>query len=117
MLIRASISNILFNFAAYKAKNNPYHSYSLKIINTNKLNKIDDLINQYHRIITENSQLNKEIESFHQVLDEKIDVCDHTEQILESASKEFKGLTTIFNKKDMTFFVFALILYGAYKPL
>lgn len=79
------------------------------------MEKLDDIINQYNQIKAEDTKLNKEIESFHKILDEKIDVCDRTEQILESATKEFKGLTSIFNKKDLSFFVFALILFGAYK--
>lgn len=77
--------------------------------------KLDEIIATYNQIRSENTQLDVEIRSFHLNLDEKINACERTQQILDSATKEFKGLTSIFNKQDMSFFIFALILFGAYK--
>lgn len=76
---------------------------------------LHDIFARYNRIKAENVQHDKEIDSFHRSLNEKIDCCNRTEQILEEASNEFKELTSIFNKKDMAFFIFTLILFGAYK--
>lgn len=79
------------------------------------MTSLDEIILEYNRVKAENAQHDKEIESFHQSIDEKIDACDLTNQILDAATKEFNGLTSIFNKKDMPFFIFTLILFGAYK--
>lgn len=66
--------------------------------------------------------IDKEIESLYSDIlrtDEKIQsriaVCDKTNDILEDASKQLQELTSIFNKKDLSFLIFALVLHGAAK--
>lgn len=45
----------------------------------------------------------------------RIDVCNNTNEILEDASAQFQELSSVFNKKDISFLIFALILQGASK--
>lgn len=66
--------------------------------------------------------IDKELESLRSdilLTDEKIqsriDVCDKTTDILEDASKQLNELSSIFNKKDLSFLTFALLLQGAAK--
>lgn len=76
---------------------------------------LQDIIEDYNKILDENKQLNEEIQKTHQRVDRQVKVCDNTDIILENASAEFRKLTSMLNKKDITFFVFSLILQGAVK--
>ena len=44
-----------------------------------------------------------------------IDICEETPAMLDEATHEFNKLTSIFNKKDIPFFVFSVLLQGAMK--
>lgn len=80
-------------------------------------NNIEDIVSRIKRINAENALLDEVIERHRLQTDKKIEVCDRTDQIIYDAECEFKSLTSIFNKKDMTFFVFTLLLMGGYKAL
>lgn len=76
---------------------------------------LDEILKDYRDILKDNERLDTEIMSIHKSVDRQIFVCENTDKILEDASTEFKKLTSIFNKKDLTFFIFSLILQGAVK--
>ena len=76
---------------------------------------ISDIIKDYQDILQLDNQVNNEIKIVNQKVDKQIEICDNTDIILENATTEFEKLTSIFNKKDLTFFVFSLILQGAVK--
>lgn len=57
-----------------------------------------------------NAQIDKEVSAINKEIDKRIYVCDNTNKILADATDEFNSLTSIFNKKDISFFVFFVIL-------
>lgn len=60
-----------------------------------------------------NSQINSEIERINDKNCYEIKVCDETSSHLNALTKEFKTLTSVINKKDISFFVLSVILqYG-----
>lgn len=69
------------------------------------MNKINDKINVWE----------KEVSHTDEVLSHRIYVCEHSEAILSAAQKEFRLGSSLFNKTDMTFLVFALVLHGMAK--
>lgn len=75
----------------------------------------EKILKDYQSILQENTKVDKEIEAIHKSVDRQISVYDNSEIILENATDEFNKLTSIFNKKDLTFFIFSLILQGAVK--
>lgn len=78
---------------------------------------IDDILSKINKINEENTSLDNEIKEHCRQTDRKIEACERTDQIIKGAEREFKSLTSIFNKKDLTFFVFTLLLLGGYKAL
>lgn len=79
------------------------------------MDSLSKILNDYHNILAEDEALNKEIVNLNARVDRRTEVCDKTETILDEATIEFNSLTSIINKKDIPFFVFSLILQGAYK--
>lgn len=76
---------------------------------------LDQIVKDYQSLLKDNKRIDAEIASIHDCVDRQISVCENTEIILADATCEFKKLTSIFNKKDLTFFIFSLILQGAVK--
>lgn len=79
------------------------------------MDSLSKILNDYQDILTDNEALDSDIAKLNARVDRRIEVCDQTDSILDDATKEFNSLTSIFNKKDLTFFVFSLILQGAYR--
>lgn len=73
------------------------------------------ILEDYQNILSDNATLDKEIAELDARVSRRIDICDQTPNILNDATKEFTSLTSIINKKDIPFFIFSLILQGAYK--
>ena len=71
---------------------------------------LEIILRDYAAINQRNKEIDCKIESINNEVDRRIDVCDRTQEILDEATKEFKGLTSIFNKKDIPFFVFSILL-------
>jgi hypothetical protein len=65
----------------------------------NLYNILNDLANIKKRDL----QLNQEIEAINKDVEWHIRVCDRTQEILDDATIEFNGLTSILNKKDIPF--------------
>ncbi len=80
-------------------------------------NNIEDIISRIDQINKENTLLDETIREHSKQTEKKIEACGQTTQIIDDAERELKSLTSIFNKKDMTFFVFTLLLFGGYKGL
>ena len=76
---------------------------------------LSKILQLYQDTIAKNVSVDQEIAALNVKVDKRISVCDDTEVILDDATNEFKSLTSIINKKDITFFIFSLILQGAYK--
>ncbi|MDE5739520.1 MAG: hypothetical protein K2H92_04305 [Bacteroidaceae bacterium] len=76
---------------------------------------LNGILRDYQDILKENDILDTEIKSIHESVDRQISVCENTDAILEDAAVEFNKLTSIFNKKDLTFFIFSLVLQGGVK--
>lgn len=81
------------------------------------MGNLDEIIARNNCVNEENIALDGLINDHLRCTGKKIDACNCTKQILDDATKEFKTLTSIFNKKDIPFFIFALLLFGAYKAL
>lgn len=82
-----------------------------------KPDSLDEILKDYKNILKEDELINTEIESVMESVARQISVCDNTKIILDNATEEFNKLTSIFNRKDLSFFVFSLILQGAVKYL
>ena len=76
---------------------------------------LSKILQLYQDTIAKNVSVDQEIAALNVKVDKRISVCDDKEVILDDATNEFKSLTSIINKKDITFFIFSLILQGAYK--
>lgn len=81
------------------------------------MEEINNILSRIDQINKENALLDDTIKEHCRQTDKKIDACKKTSQIIDDAEREFKSLTSIFNKKDLTFFVFTLLLLGGYKAL
>lgn len=79
----------------------------------NLYNILNDLANIKKRDL----QLNQEIEAINKEVEWHIRVCDRTQEILDDATIEFNGLTSILNKKDIPFFIFSVLLQCGIKFL
>lgn len=83
------------------------------------MNDISDnlskILEDYQAILKMDEQVNLEIQAVNDSVDRQISVCENTDIILDNATAEFNKLTSIFNKKDIPFFIFSLILQGAVK--
>lgn len=80
--------------------------------NSDNLSKI---LEDYQAILKMDEQLNLEIQAVNDSVDRQICVCENTDIILDNATSEFNKLTSIFNKKDIPFFIFSLVMQGAVK--
>ena len=69
-------------------------------------------IEQTREVITRDKEKTELVKSNIEVL---IDICEETPAMLDEATHEFNKLTSIFNKKDIPFFVFSVLLQGAMK--
>lgn len=76
---------------------------------------LKDILSDLQDIVEDNNKLDNEIESLNCKINHRIDVCEHTQDILDNATKEFNSLTSIINKKDIPFFVFSVLLQCAVK--
>ncbi|WP_298616424.1 hypothetical protein [uncultured Odoribacter sp.] len=76
---------------------------------------LKDILSDLQDIVEDNNKLDNEIESLNCKINHRIDVCEHTQDILDNATKEFNSLTSIINKKDIPFFVFSVLLQCAMK--
>lgn len=71
---------------------------------------LDDILASYAEIHSQDEKLNQEIVTINRKIDKCINVCENTTRILDDATTEFNGLTSILNKKDIPFFIFSIIL-------
>lgn len=74
----------------------------------------NDSLEDIHEILKsvkqQNDKLRFEITEINKQIERHIKLCDDTPKILEEATTEFNGLTSILNKKDIPFFVFSILL-------
>lgn len=78
---------------------------------------IENILRELDEILERNHQLDVEIQALNQRVENRIYVCEHTSEILDDATKEFNGLTSILNKKDIPFFIFSILLQCGVKYL
>ena len=71
---------------------------------------LTQILADYKQILDQNEKVNQEITKINEKVDKRIKICDDTDKILDSATTEFKVLTSIINKKDIPFFVFSILL-------
>ncbi|MDY3732994.1 MAG: hypothetical protein SO001_07950 [Alloprevotella sp.] len=76
---------------------------------------LSDILASYAEIQHQDEQLNQEVAAINDKIDRRIKICDKTTQILDNATTEFNGLTSILNKKDIPFFVFSVLLQCSVK--
>ena len=76
---------------------------------------LDDILASYAKIQRQDEMLNQEIVNFNDKIDKHINICDNTLQILDNATDEFNGLTSILNKKDIPFFIFSILIQCSVK--
>lgn len=81
----------------------------------NTKDNLNRILQDYNDILVKDSILNEEVRLINTTVNRQMEICQNTDLILENATVEFKKLTSIFNKKDIPFFVFSLILQGAVK--
>ena len=78
---------------------------------------IENILRELDEILERNHQLDVEIQALNQRVENRIYVCEHTSEILDDVTKEFNGLTSILNKKDIPFFIFSILLQCGVKYL
>lgn len=71
---------------------------------------IDNILKDLALIRQRDQLLNQDIAAINKDVEWRIDVCDKTPEIFDAATKEFNGLTSILNKKDVPFFIFSVLL-------
>ena len=71
---------------------------------------LDDILASYTEIQHQDEKLNQEIVALNDKIDKYVNICKNTTQILDNATAEFNGLTSILNKKDIPFFIFSVLL-------
>lgn len=71
---------------------------------------LDDILDSYAEIQCQDETLNQEIVAINRKIDKRVSICENTTQILDDATTEFNGLTSILNKKDIPFFIFSILL-------
>lgn len=72
--------------------------------------ELNNIISDYNSVMNENEQIDIEVSEIHNIVNHRIKICDETANILDSATKEYSSLTSIFNKKDIPFFIFSILL-------
>ncbi len=78
-------------------------------------NNLESILKDYNAVLKDNEIVNYEVNTVNQSVDRQISICENTDLILQNATIEFRELTSIFNSKDLSFFIFSLILQGAVK--
>ena len=78
-------------------------------------NSIEKIKAELANIKEANDKIDDEVALTNRKVDRCIRICENTSEILTNATKEFNGLTSILNKKDIPFFVFSVILQCAAK--
>lgn len=76
---------------------------------------LDKILASYAEIQHQDERLNQEVAAINDRIDRRIQICEETAQILDNATTEFSGLTSILNKKDIPFFVFSVLLQCSVK--
>lgn len=71
---------------------------------------LDQILQDLSSTLERNAQIDNEISAINKDVDRRIDVCNNTDSILTEATREFNSLTSIFNKKDLSFFIFSVVL-------
>ena len=71
---------------------------------------LDDILASYAEIQCQDEKLNQEIVAINRKVDKHVIVCENTTRILDDATTEFNGLTSILNIKDISFFIFSILL-------
>ena len=81
------------------------------------MDNLDNIIAAYKAVCMKYDLINQSIVDTDTRMKKYIEVCNNTSHKLEAASSEFRTLTSIINKKDIPFFVFAVLLQGGYRYL
>ena len=76
---------------------------------------LDNILASYAELRRQDEKLNQEVVAINDKIDRRIKICEKTPQILDNATTEFNGLTSILNKKDISFFVFSVLLQCSVK--
>lgn len=71
---------------------------------------LDDILTSYAETQCQDEKLNQGIVAINSKIDKYINICEDTSHILNDATIEFNGLTSILNKKDIPFFIFSILL-------
>lgn len=74
------------------------------------MDKLEDILCDYAAIKKRDAETDKEVEIVNNRVDKRIYVCNRTPLILDKATDQFNGLTSILNKKDIPFFLFSILL-------
>lgn len=80
-----------------------------------KKDNIESILLDLDGILQRNAQIDSDIDVLNKRVDHRIYICEHTRDILDAATKEFNGLTSILNKKDIPFFIFSILLQCSIK--
>ena len=78
---------------------------------------LDDIEKDYRNILANDAQNDIEIEELFRRIEHRIKVCENTDKLLLETDKEFTSLTSIINKKDISFFILSVLLQSGTKYL
>lgn len=81
------------------------------------MDNIQQIKEDYEHILQDDTKIDGEIEEQNRQIDHRIEVCDNTDILLARADENFSELTSIFNKKDLTFLAFSTMLQAGAKYL
>ena len=76
----------------------------------NVLSDLETIRNEIIQLDSSDKTIDEEIDKINNQIEYRIRVCEQTPEILDRAETEFNQLTSIFNKKDIPFFVFSILL-------
>ena len=79
------------------------------------MDSLKDIQKEYEQILKDDAQIDKDVEKLGQQIDHRISVCDNTDFLLDAANGEYAELTSIFNKKDLSFLSFSTMLQAVAK--
>ena len=81
------------------------------------MDSLQEIEKEYELILQDDAKIDSEIEELGQQIDHRILVCDNTESLLARADESFSELTSIFNKKDLSFLALSIMLQAGAKYL
>ena len=71
---------------------------------------LQNIIQDYNIIQHQYAKTISKVEKTNKKIERRIKMCNETDDILDKAEEEFTRLTSIINKKDLSFFIFSVLL-------